>query len=100
MGALVVHCKRAPYDIYVGRPGPWGNPYTWKPGTLAEYVVPQAEVLTRYEAWLRAQPALVAKARRELRGKVLGCWCSPRPCHGDILAKVANEEEDTQHDQP
>ena len=25
-----------------------------------------------------------------LRGKVLGCWCHPLPCHGHILAARAN----------
>lgn len=24
----------------------------------------------------------------ELRGKVLGCWCKPGPCHGDILLEL------------
>ncbi len=23
---LVVHCKRAPHDVYIGRPSKWGNP--------------------------------------------------------------------------
>ncbi|MHB8407806.1 MAG: DUF4326 domain-containing protein [Acidiferrobacterales bacterium] len=26
----------------------------------------------------------------ELRGKVLGCWCSPQACHGDVLEELAN----------
>jgi hypothetical protein len=34
---------------------------------------------------------MIEKAKRELKGKVLGCWCSPKACHGDILAKIANE---------
>ncbi|MGA9841048.1 MAG: DUF4326 domain-containing protein [Nitrososphaeraceae archaeon] len=27
----------------------------------------------------------------ELKGKVLGCWCAPLPCHGDTLAELANK---------
>ena len=27
----------------------------------------------------------------ELRGKILGCWCKPKPCHGDILVKLVEE---------
>ena len=23
----VVHCKRAPFDIYIGRPSKWANPF-------------------------------------------------------------------------
>ena len=26
----------------------------------------------------------------ELKDKILGCWCKPLPCHGDILAELAN----------
>ena len=26
----------------------------------------------------------------ELRGKDLVCWCAPLPCHGDVLARLAN----------
>ena len=88
----VVHCKRSKYDVYIGRPGPWGNPFTWKAGTLAEFVVPEAQVLPRYKAWVLSQPDLIARIKRELAGKVLGCWCAPRPCHGDILAAIANGE--------
>jgi hypothetical protein len=89
---FVVHFRKAPYDVYIGRPSPWGNPFTYKAGTLAEFVVPRQEVLPRYEEWVRAQPDLIERIKRELRGKVLGCWCAPKSCHGDILAKIANEE--------
>ena len=27
----------------------------------------------------------------ELRGKNLGCWCHPEPCHGHILLKIINK---------
>ena len=88
---LVVHCRRAPFDVYVGRPGRWGNPFSWKDGTLATWRTSKDGCLPAYEAWLLAQPELVARARSELRGKVLGCWCRPGPCHGDILARIAND---------
>jgi len=26
-----------------------------------------------------------------LRGKVLGCWCVPKACHGDVLADRQGE---------
>ena len=40
--------------------------------------------MTQYRQYLRTQPALLA-ALPELMGKVLGCWCLPKPCHGAIL---------------
>jgi len=77
MGAL------PPGAVYVGRPSRWGNRYVIGPdGT-------RAEVIARYEAELRANSEAMA-ALSELRGKDLVCWCSPLPCHADVLLKLAN----------
>jgi hypothetical protein len=27
----------------------------------------------------------------ELEEKVLGCWCKPKACHGDILVKLVKK---------
>lgn len=81
----VVHCKRNPYDVYIGRPGPFGNPFEiGKDGN-------REEVVEKYAEWVLTQPELLAKIRSELKGKVLGCWCAPKLCHGDIIAELANE---------
>jgi hypothetical protein len=32
----------------------------------------------------------VERVKRELRHKILGCWCHPKACHGDVLAEIAN----------
>jgi len=80
----VVHCKKKPYDIYIGRPSKWGNPFVLgKDGN-------RDEVLQKYEEWLRQQPHLLA-ALPELKDKVLGCWCAPKKCHGDVLLKLVAE---------
>ena len=85
MHRLVVHCKREPHDVYIGRPSKWGNPFTiGKDGT-------REEVIIKYLKWLKNQPELIA-ALPELKGKRLGCWCAPKACHGDMLAKLANDE--------
>lgn len=90
---FVVHCKREPYDVYIGRPSLFGNPFTHKEGTIAQYkVASRDEAVSKFEEWLRAQPELVTKVKKELKGKVLGCWCAPLSCHGDVLSKIANEE--------
>jgi hypothetical protein len=86
----VVHIKKAPYDVYVGRPSKWGNPYSHKPGTLAEFKVrTRKEAIEKFEQYLLNNKELM-RDLPALRGKVLGCWCKPKPCHGDILAKHAN----------
>lgn len=50
-------------------------------------------MIASYKRWLMEpeQAALVEKAKQELRGKVLGCWCKPLDCHGDFLKAVADE---------
>jgi len=37
--------------------------------------------------WIGTQPELLA-ALPELKDKVLGCYCKPEDCHGDILAEL------------
>jgi len=80
----VVHCKREAYDVYIGRPSMWGNPYQiGRDGT-------RQEVIEKYEVYLRGSPHLMA-ALPTLAGKTLGCWCSPKPCHGDALVRLIEE---------
>ena len=85
----VVHCKHEPYDIYIGRPGKWGNPFTiGADGT-------RTQVIEKYREWIKGQPELM-NTLDELDGKVLGCWCKPKACHGDVLVhllKVKNMRE-------
>jgi hypothetical protein len=91
---LVVNVRSSKYDVLVDRTTRWGNPFTHEASkkTRAQVVVPtRGEAIARYEEWLRAQPDLMAELPT-LRGKVLGCWCSPLPCHADVLARLANED--------
>lgn len=77
-----MHCKRDKFDVYIGRPSRWGNPFAiGRDGT-------RADVIAKYRAWITDQPDLLASIR-SLHGKRLGCYCSPRPCHGDVLAELA-----------
>lgn len=83
---MVVHCKREKYDVYIGRPGKWGNPFViGRDGT-------RDEVISKYRAWLEARPEVMEEVVRELKGKVLGCWCAPNACHGDVLSELANKK--------
>jgi len=80
----VVHCKRDAYDVYIGRPSKWGNPFTiGKDGS-------RADVIRKYRVWAKKQPLILASLP-ELQGKVLGCWCKPLACHGDVLVELCEE---------
>jgi len=73
-------------SVYIGRPSKWGNPFViGKDGD-------RREVITKYRQWLMKQPSLVDTVKRELSGKNLVCFCSPKSCHGDVLIEVANEK--------
>ena len=70
--------------VYIGRPSEWGNPFIiGKDGS-------REEVITKYKLWLFSKPEMLEKARLELKGKDLVCFCSPKSCHGDVLLEVAN----------
>lgn len=79
----LVHCRREPYDVFIGRPSRWANPFHIGPDGSRE------EVVVRFRRWLARQPGLL-RAVWSLQGKVLGCRCAPLPCHGDVLVDLAN----------
>lgn len=80
----VVHRHASAYDVYIGRPSKWGNPFViGVDGT-------RAQVIAKYRAWILRQPKLLSSLS-ELRGKTLGCYCAPLPCHGDVLAEMADK---------
>ena len=83
MKTTVVHCRKSRYDVYIGRPSKWGNPF--RLGKNASRLT----VLEQYRAWILQQEHLLADLH-ELRGKLLGCWCKPEICHGDVLAELAD----------
>ena len=69
---------------YIGRGSPWGNPFViGKDGT-------RDEVCNKFEALALFNYKLLARARKELRGRDLICFCKPLRCHGDFWLKVAN----------
>lgn len=80
----IVHCRKERYDVFIGRPSMWGNPFEiGKHGT-------REEVIEKYRNYVLNDPLLMDQIM-ELDGKTLGCWCSPLPCHGDILIEIIND---------
>ena len=96
MTMRVVHCKRESYDVYIGRPGPWGNPFSHIQGKGDVLVESRDEAISSYEKMLRSELAgphadLWKDSLTKIAGKILGCWCSPKSCHGDVLIKICSE---------
>jgi Domain of unknown function (DUF4326) len=62
--ARIVHCKREPYDVYIGRPSVWDNPYEiGKDGD-------RETVIRKYREYLHSSHSLMAQLP-ELKGKTL-----------------------------
>lgn len=89
----VVNLNKESYDIYIGRGSKWGNPFTHIKDreTLAEYVVDtREEAIENYREYLLNNDELM-NSLDELIGKKLGCFCSPKRCHGDIIVEVITQ---------
>lgn len=83
METKVVNLHKEPYDIYIGRPSVWGNPYViGRDGT-------REEVISKYQEYILSNKELMAQVS-SLSGQRLGCFCKPAPCHGDVLAALAD----------
>lgn len=89
----IKHTGKDGYDVYIGRPSPFGNPYSHKAGTLAKYrVKSRKEAIEKFERYLLSSPDLLEKLH-DLKGKRLGCWCHPMACHGDVIKKYVDKLE-------
>ncbi len=80
----VVNIRKYPRsDVYIGRPSKWGNPFIiGKDGN-------RKEVVKKYMNWIiNGEGRYLLKDLSQLKGKILGCFCKPKLCHGDVLVKL------------
>ena len=92
---------RQPEDIYVGRPGKgepgyFGNPI--RRGDVCRICrtvhTGRGSTLGCFEVWARQRLQVGGGKRgrvKALHGQTLLCFCVPKPCHGQILAALAEE---------
>jgi hypothetical protein len=90
----VVNINNDNYDILIMRPSKWGNPYSHKEGTLAEFKVDnREESIKKYEEYLLQNEELMNDLV-ELKYKKIGCCCVPYfSCHGNVLKKYVDKLE-------
>ena len=94
--AGIVNIKHtSDYDVYIGRNtmvnSKYGNPY--KIGIH----YPRNKCIKMYEGTLLFKILRTKEITYEdllsLSGQVLGCFCKPKPCHGDVIARYVEFAE-------
>ena len=84
MVCRIVNLRCEKYDVYIGRGSKWGNRFVIGRDGNRE------EVIKKYREWILRNDYLL-NCLGELKGKVLGCYCKPLPCHGDVLVELVDE---------
>ena len=70
-----------PGDVYIGRPGPYGNPFViGRDGN-------RDKVIELFEEWITTQPLLIDSLKKR-EPKRLVCWCDPLKCHGHTYRRL------------
>jgi len=90
--------RQDPNNIYIGRDmsfyvkgaqkSKWHNPFNAK-----KYG--RSECLKLFKEYMMENKQLLSELH-ELDGKVLGCWCKPEDCHGDILIELLEKSKTEQ----
>ncbi len=82
------------FDVYIGRAcnmgswklkkSKWANPYSVKMYGI--------KAIPMYKEYLLNNKELMNDIM-ELDGKILGCWCEPNDCHGDVLIEIIDSKK-------
>ena len=85
---VVVNKYKEDYDVYIGRGSYWGNPFPINEsiGDTREVVIQKYKEHIR--GLYRQDSAMFLDELGKLTGKKLGCFCKPKPCHGDVIVEV------------
>jgi len=80
--------------IRIDRTTIFGNPFKIKKGCTRK------QSIEKFKSYFynRIKTDKVFRQRiKALGGHVLGCWCKPNPCHGDILLKLLKEKRENEN---
>lgn len=89
----VVNIKHNKCDAYIGRGSPFGNPF--RIGVDGD----REQVLAKYRTYFkrRLTDPKFRDSILSLKDKVLGCWCKPLLCHGDVIIEFLETNEIQEH---
>eukprot|EP00698_Gefionella_okellyi_P006290 TRINITY_DN15673_c0_g1_i1.p1 TRINITY_DN15673_c0_g1~~TRINITY_DN15673_c0_g1_i1.p1 ORF type:complete len:151 (+),score=11.58 TRINITY_DN15673_c0_g1_i1:23-454(+) len=80
----------SPKHVYIGRSNRFGAPESAFANPFKVDKFGRDGCIREFEKYLRSKPELLEQVP-SLEGCVLGCWCKPQACHGDVLVKVIAE---------
>lgn len=83
---IIVNLNKSEFDIYCGRPGPWGNPFSVEELGRDE-AIDKFRVYANTSQWITSNLHL-------LYGKRLGCFCYPKKCHCDVYVEMIQHRID------
>lgn len=97
-----IHHNKEEKGEYIGRPSVLGNPYSHLEKTKAKFKTKsREEAIDKYKEWITEQIKTNQVVRYELNrlyliaksGElILKCFCSPLPCHGDVIKNLIEEK--------
>ena len=103
MKTTVVNLHKEKYDVYIGRPGrgipgPLGNPIMVNRECVicgGKHSDPGSTIpcFREYFTAMLDDPEY-KKLVESCRGKRIGCFCKPKPCHGDVIAEYLNRDHE------
>jgi len=73
--------------VYVGRPGALGNPF------VLHNEEGRQTAIDSYRRWLyerlsSGDQAVIAALEALREHSIIGCWCKPLACHGDVIVSA------------
>ena len=91
----VVNIRKDKYDIYIGRAGQnqdgyYGNPHVIGYCKICKRFHDRKDAIQEYknDFYKRLEDDVMFKVNiLLLKGKTLGCFCKPAPCHGDVIVE-------------
>lgn len=78
----VVNLRKEKYTVYIGRGSVFGNPFR-----IGKYGN-RENVINFYRLYARINSHLKKAIYKLPKDAILGCYCKPKDCHGDIIIKI------------
>ena len=78
----VVNVRKEKCSVYIGRPSIFGNPFViGKDGN-------REQVIVKYKEYALNNSKLLVAIKGLKDNDVLGCYCAPLACHGDVIVQI------------